>query len=56
VLNHCVPRFTERSEELAMSLCIEAMFIGPMISEKEGGWCPIYWACRVGTSVTTVND
>jgi acyl-CoA reductase-like NAD-dependent aldehyde dehydrogenase len=24
VLNHCVQRFTERSEELAMSLCIEA--------------------------------
>ena len=24
VLNHCVARFTERSEDLAMSLCVEA--------------------------------
>ena len=20
------------------------------------GWCPIYWACRVGAAVTTVDD
>ncbi len=33
VLNHCVARFTERSEELAMSLCIEA---GKPIKDSRG--------------------
>ncbi len=33
VLNHCVKRFTERSEELAMSLCIEA---GKPIRDSRG--------------------
>jgi len=33
VLNHCVTRFTERSEELAMSLCIEA---GKPIKDSRG--------------------
>jgi acyl-CoA reductase-like NAD-dependent aldehyde dehydrogenase len=33
VLNHCVQRFTERSEELAMSLCIEA---GKPIRDSRG--------------------
>tara|TARA_R110002049_G_scaffold234002_3_gene407332 strand:- start:18619 stop:20067 length:1449 start_codon:yes stop_codon:yes gene_type:complete len=33
VLNHCVQRFTERSDELAMSLCIEA---GKPIKDSRG--------------------
>jgi acyl-CoA reductase-like NAD-dependent aldehyde dehydrogenase len=33
ILNHCVARFTERSEELAMSLCIEA---GKPINDSRG--------------------
>ena len=33
VLNHCVERFTERSEELALSLCIEA---GKPIKDSRG--------------------
>lgn len=33
ILNHCVKRFTERSEELAMSLCIEA---GKPIKDSRG--------------------
>jgi len=33
VLNHCVKRFTERFDELAMSLCIEA---GKPIKDSEG--------------------
>jgi len=33
VLNHCVTRFTERSEELAMALCIEA---GKPIKDARG--------------------
>jgi acyl-CoA reductase-like NAD-dependent aldehyde dehydrogenase len=33
VLNHCVARFTERSEELAMSLCVEA---GKPIRDSRG--------------------
>lgn len=33
VLNHCVKRFTERSEELAMALCIEA---GKPIKDARG--------------------
>ena len=33
VLNHCVARFTERSEELAMALCIEA---GKPIKDARG--------------------
>jgi acyl-CoA reductase-like NAD-dependent aldehyde dehydrogenase len=33
VLNHCVKRFTERAEELAMSLCIEA---GKPIQDSRG--------------------
>lgn len=33
VLNHCVARFTERSDELAMSLCIEA---GKPIKDSRG--------------------
>ncbi|WP_417740558.1 aldehyde dehydrogenase family protein [Rosistilla oblonga] len=33
VLNHCVARFTERSEELAVSLCIEA---GKPIKDSRG--------------------
>ena len=33
VLNHCVQRFTERFEELAMSLCLEA---GKPIKDARG--------------------
>ena len=33
VLNHCVARFTDRSEELAMALCIEA---GKPIKDSRG--------------------
>ena len=33
VLNHCVQRFTERAEELSMSLCIEA---GKPIKDARG--------------------
>ena len=33
VLNHCVERFTDRFEELAMSLCIEA---GKPIKDSRG--------------------
>ncbi|MFQ5709043.1 MAG: aldehyde dehydrogenase family protein [bacterium] len=33
ILNHCVKRFTERAEELAMSLCIEA---GKPIKDSRG--------------------
>lgn len=33
ILNHCVDRFTERSDELAMSLCIEA---GKPIKDSRG--------------------
>lgn len=33
ILNHCVTRFSERSDELAMSLCIEA---GKPIKDAEG--------------------
>ena len=33
ILNHCVTRFTERSEELAMALCIEA---GKPINDSRG--------------------
>ncbi len=45
VLNHCVDRFTERAEELAMALCIEA---GKPIKDSRGEVSRLIDTFRVG--------